>query len=77
MLLQLQEAVDNEGNKSGKVSVADIDEKIKELRSVLDFSNNSTLEIIDDLTNSSSNLGANYYWLVFIAMYGGIYLLQS
>jgi hypothetical protein len=57
-------------------SVEAVNEKITELRELMEQSNESTVRCIESLKNASSNPGSNYYWLIFVALYGGIYFFQ-
>ena len=63
-------------NKESILTPDEIDSKINNLRMILDTSNNKTTQIIETLKKSSSNLGAQYYWIVFVLIYGGVYLFQ-
>ena len=53
-----------------------ITSKLGELRDIMEQSGNSTVSIIQALKDSSSNPGSNYYWLIFVVLYGGVYLFQ-
>jgi phosphopantetheine adenylyltransferase len=57
-------------------SMESVNDKIAELREFMEQSNESTTTFIETLKNASSNPGSNYYWLIFVALYGGIYFLQ-
>lgn len=50
--------------------------KIAELRDQLDYSNEATAQYIEALRQCSANPGSNYYWLVFVVLYGSIYFMQ-
>eukprot|EP01035_Chromulina_nebulosa_P017512 gene17512-23073_t len=78
LLNQLQQSLDEyiHNNNNHNTSTEELELKIKELKEVLDLSNNSSNYIINELKKSSNNLGSNYYWIIFVVMYGGIYLLQ-
>ena len=56
--------------------LAAVQSKLAELRDVLDHSAGATAHYIDALRRCSSNPGSNYYWLIFVALYGGIYFMQ-
>lgn len=77
---QLHAYVEMSGKKAGKpldeTQLSNIKSKIVELRDQMDQSNEMTMQRIDKLRNSSSNPGANYYWIIFVVMYGGIYFFQ-
>ena len=53
-----------------------LNDKISNLTTVIEVNDEKTSKIIHILKTSTSSLGANYYWLVFIFMYAGIYFLQ-
>ena len=57
-------------------SVENINNKLGELREIMELSGDSTIGIIDTLKNASSNPGSNYYWLIFVLLYGGVYFFQ-
>lgn len=79
MLHQLQVIVSVAGDKKqayDATSVEAITSKLAELRDIMEQSGEATTGIIDTLKNSSSNPGSNYYWLIFIALYGGVYFFQ-
>jgi hypothetical protein len=76
-LQQLQDLVEiKDFKKPSKNSVEEIKRKIIEVREQMDQTNENTSLKIEELKNSSSNPGANYYWIIFVLMYGGIYLFQ-
>jgi hypothetical protein len=50
--------------------------KLAELRSEMECSDESMTQTIEKLRSASTNPGAQYYWLVFVFMYAGIYLFQ-
>ena len=63
--------------KSGESASAEsICAKMAEMREIMEQSNDSTVVVIDALKNASSNPGSNYYWLIFVALYGGVYFFQ-
>ena len=61
------------GPAAAPVNVAEVANKMSELRDVMEQSNDATVAVVDKLKNSSSNPGSQYYWLLFVAMYGGMY----
>ena len=83
LLQQLQGAVAAVGDSkaaaaatsssAAPVNVAEVAHKMSELRDVMEQSNDATVAVVDKLRNSSSNPGSQYYWLLFVAMYGGMY----
>jgi hypothetical protein len=50
--------------------------KILSIRDFLDASSEVTSKSITKLKESSSNPGSNYYWLIFVALYVGVYFMQ-
>ncbi len=63
-------------NDISRDKVDEILRKIGEIREKFDSSSESYNHRISDLRNSSSNPGSNYYWILFVLMYGGIFFLQ-
>jgi hypothetical protein len=53
-----------------------IQDKLATLREDVDCAAQTATAHIDALRQSSSNPGANYYWIVFVVLYGSIYVLQ-
>jgi hypothetical protein len=49
--------------------------KLELLQGTVNRSNGYAVLIATELQKSCSNLGENYYWIVFVAMYGVIFLL--
>ena len=69
----------SEGSSSSVQDLAQIENirnRITALRDQMDEANKMYSDRIEDLRNSSTNPGSNYYWLVFVALYGGIYFFQ-
>ena len=56
--------------------VQDIQNNLAKLRDSLEQSSDTTAVRIDALKKCSSNPGANYYWIIFVALYGSMYFLQ-
>lgn len=50
--------------------------RISAIREKMESSSESYNNRINDLRDSSSNPGSNYYWIVFVLLYGGIFFLQ-
>jgi hypothetical protein len=48
-----------------------------ELRSVMVLSDDRAQKVTETLKKSSPSPGSNYYWLIFIVIYGGVYLFQG
>lgn len=72
---QLVEANPVKGQIEGEMG-EQIQNKIVEVRNEMDQSTDYMMQKVEELRNSSSNPGANYYWLVFVVMYGSIYFFQ-
>lgn len=54
----------------------DVKSELEELQQTIETNHQQASKIVEDLKNSSNSIGSNYYWIVFVVMYGGIYLLQ-
>mmetsp|Transcript_25551 Transcript_25551/g.42838 ORF Transcript_25551/g.42838 Transcript_25551/m.42838 type:complete len:340 (-) Transcript_25551:283-1302(-) len=67
-------AADRDSNSQQRLESAQ--QQLLSLRDQMDSSNDSTSKYIEALKNCSSNPGSNYYWIIFVALYGGIYFLQ-
>lgn len=65
-----------EVEQQGQEQVAVIQSKLGELREQLEQSGDNTTQLIEDLRQCATNPGSQYYFLVFIVLYGGIYYLQ-
>lgn len=79
VLHQLQVIISVAGDKSisqDTTSAETLTNKLAELRDIMEQSGDSTTTIIEALKNSSSNPGSNYYWLIFVLLYGGVYFFQ-
>lgn len=50
--------------------------KMVDLCDQIEVSNESTQRRIEVLRSSTSNPGANYYWILFVLLYGGVYFMQ-
>ena len=53
-----------------------IKSKLLQLHDEMDESNEIASQRITVLKHSSTNPGANYYWILFVLLYGGIYFIQ-
>ena len=81
LLIELQSLIKQHEAKGNNVSNLQMDpetvqSKIDKFREIMQQSNDKTNSLIDALKNSSSNPGSKYYWLLFVAMYAGIYFLN-
>jgi hypothetical protein len=81
LLQQLQTLVESGGDlgatpAKGDMQLESVQHKLVELRDIMDHNNDATTQSIEALRSCSSNPGANYYWLIFVVMYGSIYFMQ-
>jgi hypothetical protein len=53
-----------------------IQDKLATLREDVDGAAQAATAHIDALRQCSSNPGANYYWIVFVVLYGSVYFMQ-
>lgn len=68
---------DKNGSSSGaKEQLPAIQSKLGELREQLEQAGDSTTLLIEDLRQCAANPGSQYYFIVFIVLYGGIYIFQ-
>lgn len=56
--------------------VVEIQSKLGVLREQLEQAGDNTTQLIEDLRQCATNPGSQYYFLVFIVLYGGMYYLQ-
>ena len=56
--------------------IAMLQQRLGQLRSSVDRVAGEGADAVKLLETSSNALGANYYWLVFVLIYGGVYLFQ-
>jgi uncharacterized protein (DUF342 family) len=64
----------NESNQNAQLS--SVREKIISIRNEMEKNDIRYSQTIQELKVSSSSFGSNYYWLVFVLIYGGIYFLK-
>ena len=77
LLQQVHSLIDrNDRSRSDEAALTLASEKLKSLRLTIASTNSSTEEIILALKQSTTNFGANYYWVIFVLIYGGVYLFQ-
>ena len=55
----------------------DLQMKVAAVRNQLIQSDEQALMALDTLKKSSSSPGSSYYWLIFVVIYGGVYLFQQ
>lgn len=63
-------------SEEGPLTLEEIQEKLLECREVIDKTNASIAVMLDSLRRSSSNPGSDYYWILFVLMYVGVYFFQ-
>lgn len=76
LLDDLKVAILERDSDTKNVNTEVIDAKLQELRLQLEKSETTTSDVISLLKNSTSSLGASYYWVIFVVMYAGVYFLQ-
>ena len=75
LLHQLQVLVTPD-ERTQQLPLEEIKQKIVELRDEMKTSNETAAEEISLLKNATSNPGSNYYWLIFVFIYAGVYFFQ-
>jgi hypothetical protein len=58
------------------VELSDISDRIETIRGNIDSSHASASSVVSIL-KQSGNSGSKYYWIIFVLMYGGVYLFQQ
>ncbi len=85
VLQQVSSLIDNKNNnntnsnahrQSAEESLTILNEKLSVLTNMIDQTHVNTHASINLLKNTTESFGANYYWLVFVVIYGGLYLFQ-
>jgi hypothetical protein len=76
MLDQLQDAIRTFDSSSSQNDLATLSKKISQVQSFIKDSSYRADTVLDTLKNSNSNPAAQYYWLIFVFMYVGIYFFQ-
>lgn len=71
----------NSGQNAGlsedrQAAFKEFTDRIQQLKMEMDQSDVKMIETIELMKNASSNPGSQYYWLLFVLMYVGIYLFQ-
>lgn len=64
----------NESNEM--VQVNHVKDKIISIKNELEKRDISYSKCIEELKASTNQFGSNYYWLVFVLIYGGVYFLK-
>ncbi len=72
LLQQLQTLTSTEG----KISLKEVEPKMSELSEKIYESDNAIAHIVTTLKKANQNPIASYYWLLFVFIYAGAYLLQ-
>jgi len=73
VLFEANKKLQESGNGQGLDSVRN---KIMSISDSIEQANETLSARIDDLKSSSANPGSNYYWIIFVLLYGGIFFLQ-
>lgn len=83
MLQQLQEVAELEKTISKEASsleddvrLDELQNKLLELRDGMEQASDNSSKFIEALKKCSTNPGANYYWIIFVLIYGGVYFMQ-
>ncbi len=82
LLAQLQGLIEasalesNDDKEERALKISTINTRITAIRGQMDAANDQTALTIHQLKVSSSNPGAQYYWILLVLMYGGVYLMN-
>lgn len=76
LLSQLQATVKNYESSSSPQDLSELSKCISRVQSNVEQSSARAGSVLDSLKNSNSNPLAQYYWLIFVFMYVGIYFFQ-
>lgn len=76
LLHQLQVLLTPDERSQSTAPLEDIQRKIEELRQEMQDCNDHATDTVEMLKTASSNPGSNYYWLIFVVIYGGVYFFQ-
>lgn len=67
----------SDSNAATKDSLEEIQSKIALAKNRMTDADERANAALDSLKTSSANPGSNYYWLIFVAIYGGVYFFQE
>lgn len=76
LLHQLQVLLTPDERSHATAPMEDIQRKIEELRQEMQDCNDQAADTMELLKSASSNPGSNYYWLIFVLIYGSVYFFQ-
>lgn len=68
--------VNNDVEGQNGLELAAMQSKLCEIREKLEQAGDHTSEFIEDLRQCAANPGSQYYFIIFIALYGGVYFFQ-
>lgn len=71
-----QSALDSAISSPKETTLGEVHGKLGQLRSTIESSTSETFVLVETLVKSSSSLGSNYYWVIFVLFYVGAFLLQ-
>ena len=66
-----------EGRSNELAPLEDINTKIAQIRDELRLASDATSEAVSVIKEANANPGANYYWLIFVALYAGSYFYNG
>ena len=75
----LQQVIDNapdENERTTQANVSQLAERMAQARKQMDALAVQSELRIADLQQSSSIFGRDYHWIVFVLLYGGVFLIQ-
>ena len=59
-----------------EAALTELQDKMSEMREMMNSVDDRATTALDLLKNSTANPAANYYWLLFVLMYAGVYLFN-
>lgn len=75
LLSQLEALATREQRNAGDTN--EILSNVSSIRNAMNIADETAAAAVEKLKRSSTNPGHSYYWLVFVAIYGGVYLFQG
>lgn len=67
----------NNKNTNNTAHMVQVHDKLQRLRDEMDSITESTHQQVETLRHCVSNPGSNYYWIIFIVIYGAIFLMEK
>ena len=67
----------SDGNSASRESLEELQSKIALAKNQMTLADDRANTALEQLKKSSTNPGSNYYWLIFVAIYGGVYFFQE